>query len=229
MENIQKIINSFSGIDTTPETIIKEIKCDIAAHRTGIDKLFNFETNNNFIKNDEINRVLDVFFYYFTGNKTECEKRGIDLDKSIFLSGGVGCGKTLFFTVFKKYTTAILRKNGFQMFSNGIIIDDLNIYGASEFNKFYLNRQGDRDYPITAYIDDIFHRNAIIKNYGTEINVIQQLIEYRYIIYTKFKKLTHFSSNIHPVDFPSVIDLRTADRLHEICNFVEFKGDSFRR
>ena len=105
------------------------------------------------------------------------------------------------------------------------IIDNVSINGVEFLEKF--NHNYDR--PITCYIDDIASRNEKIKYYGTEVNVMEQLLSIRYNAFCRYRKLTHISSNLYPNDFKNIYDIRTIDRMKEMFNIIELKGGSWRK
>ena len=172
--------------------------------------------------------VIHSLFNYFTGNIDYCKKNDINLNKGILICGGVGTGKSSLIEAFKLYTGTILMKNSFQYHKASTITDKVNDIGITYFDYFNENRSGINCYPISCYIDDICSKNEKINNYGTKISVIENLIDIRYEIYKKFRKLTHFSSNVYPEQLSYYYDLRVIDRLKEMCNVFELGGESRR-
>jgi DNA replication protein DnaC len=51
----------------------------------------------------------------------------------------------------------------------------------------------------------------------------------RYLVYTKCRKLTHFTSNIYPAEIENLYGTRAASRLAEMCNIIELTGIDFRK
>jgi len=212
----------YNGIENQKETIIKTVHgaIDNTQHKIGIvNLLHSFVENYEF---DEINKeVIRKLFNYFIGDKLFCDENGINLNKGILLVGGVGTGKSLLMQVFKLYTSKINRANSFQSFTASEIVDKVNILGVESLEPF--NSQ------MTCYIDDIGSQNEMVKNYGTDISVIEQLISIRYNMYSRYRKLTHFSTNVYPCDMGKLYDVRVIDRLIEMCNVIELPGVSKRK
>ncbi len=218
---MKRINEIFEGTFNEPNfNIIKSIKIDHETHYNGIVNIFkHFEPG--FIETEKIKSTIQKLLYYFTGS-------GLfdgSLKKGIMLIGPVGTGKSLIFKVFKAYTGKILRTNSFQYHFSHEIIDNVNVNGVEFLEKYNHNF----DNPITCYIDDIASRNEIIKYYGTEVNVMEQLLSIRYNVYSRYRKLTHVTSNKYPSDFKGLYDERIIDRMKEMFNIIELKGKSFRK
>lgn len=212
------------------ENIIKTLNIrDIDGHKRGIVNILSSLIEKKFIIDDNNRIVINTLFNYFIGNDIFCIEHDIDLNKGILLCGGVGTGKSVLFRALKIYTAEILRENSFQTFQASEIIDSVNVNGIEPLEKFGENLSNGQPRPITCYVDDIASKNEKIKNYGTEISVIEQLISIRYNIYQKYRKLSHFSTNIYPAELSKIYDLRIIDRLKEMCNIIELAGPSRRK
>ena len=177
-----------------------------------------------------------LFLAYFSGQENiisefnKNNKKEISLKKGIFLVGDIGSGKSLIFEIFKIYTSKILHKNSFHQYQAGDIIDNLNIKGKVYFDKFSYNRSSNNiPNPITCYIDDVASRNEIVNYYGSVYNSMQELLTIRYNIYSKYRKLTHLSTNIFPQQLKEIYGIRVIDRMKEMFNLIELKGESFRK
>lgn len=228
MEFINEITQE--DLDLFKNNIIKTIfipNYDIEIHKRRLAIIFNsLVTDYKFDENNK--NILNILFNYFIGNKEFCEQNNIDLCKGILLCGGVGTGKSIIMQAFKKYT-GMNKINSFQYHTAIDIIDNVNISGVNYLEKFNNNFSGNKPNPITCYIDDIACKNEVVKNYGTEISVIEQLISIRYNIFARFRKLTHFSTNIIPAGLKEFYDERIIDRLREMCNIITLPGESRRK
>jgi DNA replication protein DnaC len=221
------ILEVFNGNFTEKNNIIKTIDVNETIHKNGIFNILKNQINNYIV--DDFNRdVLNILFNYFIGNEIFCNENNISLNKGIMLIGPVGTGKTEIMKCFKIYTSEIIKNNSFQFYYSNEVIDDVNIKGVEALEKFNSNYNGYKFNPVTCLIDDICSKNEVIKNYGTEISVIEQLISIRYNIFGRYDKLTHFTTNIYPNEMINHYDIRVVDRLREMCNIVELKGKSKR-
>ena len=215
--------------------IIEQQSINIEKHQILIKKIaLHIQPNYKFT--NDINIILDLFMAYFSGQKNiisefnKNNKTEISLSKGILLVGSVGSGKSLIFDIFKIYTSKVIHKNSFQQYQVGDIIDNLNIKGKIYFEKFSYNRSSNNiPDPITCYIDDIASRNEIVNHYGSVYNSMQELLTIRYNIFSKFRKLTHISTNLYPNQLKEIYGIRVIDRMKEMFNVVELKGGSFRK
>lgn len=218
MKNIKDIF--YDGFEPSDDNIIRPVRINWTQHSIGIQNIAkSFEPD--FVINEANKEVLKQLLLYFSGSNYF----NGSLKKGIMLIGAVGTGKSLLFQVFKKYTAEILRINSFQYHTGQDIVDNVSIKGV-EYLELYNHNYGN---PITCYIDDIASRNEVIKYYGTDVNVMEQLLSIRYNIYSKYKKLTHITSNKYPEDFKKIYEERVIDRMKEMFNIIELNGNSFRK
>ncbi len=225
MKRLEEIKNNFLGKYGERENIIKttDIK-NVSFYKTGFYNLI-LSKEPNFIQTPEVKKVLNDLFFYSVGDVAYCFENNISLNKSIYLVGTVGTGKSLLMDVLQDFTL-LLHSNTFNTAYMGQIRDNVEIDGIKALDKFTLSM----DYKaFTYYIDDFADTLSEVNNYGTKINVIESLISKRYMVYSKARKLTHFSSNKYPAELKEILDLRTIDRLKEMCNLIEIKGESFRK
>ena len=231
--NILEIIEKDKNVNE--KSIIIPQKINIDEHFEIIKKIALY-LQPKYIFTEEISRILRTLLLYFSGQKEDANDKNnpyaklMSLNKGILLVGGVGVGKSLIFDIFKIYTTQVLKNNGFQCHSAHSIIDILNIEGKVYYNLFKENRLDENTIkPITCYIDDIASKNEIVKHFGTEYNAIQELISIRYEVFVRHKKLTHLSTNIFPKQLKEIYGSRIIDRMREMFNIIELKGESFRQ
>lgn len=218
-----KQINEFLDFLDEKKIELKTIDIDWVIHSNLILRIGKHFTSD--FKIDENNKeILKQMLLYFTGN----EKFNGDLNKGILLVGGVGTGKSLLFDIFKKYTSEVIHTNGFQVHSAIDIIDRVNVSGIDILSFYSNNFEGRQAHPVRCYFDDIGTKHETVKHYGTEINVIEQLLSLRYNIYKRYGTLTHASTNLFPSNLSETYDKRITDRMVEMFNVLELKGNSRR-
>jgi DNA replication protein DnaC len=218
MQTLREIF--YSGLEPNDDNIIRAVDINWNQHSSGVLNIAKSIEPDFLI--DETNKdVLKQLLLYFTGS----DEFDGSLKKGIMLIGGVGTGKSLLFRIFKEYTSQIIRINSFQYHTSQEIIDNVNVKGVEYMDVFNHNY----DNPITCYIDDIASRNEVIKYYGTEVNVMEQLLSIRYNVFSRYRKLTHVTSNKYPSDFKDLYDNRIVDRMKEMFNIIELTGKSFRK
>lgn len=74
-------------------------------------------------------------------------------------------------------------------------------------------------------LDDLGVEPTIVKNYGTERAYIVDILNHRY----EHRMATVISTNLDEVGIASIYGDRTEDRIKEICNKINYEGDSYRR
>lgn len=219
----------YKGLETEKQTVIKSIPINWNEHKQGILNIAR-DIEPKFTIDKQNKDILTLMLLYFTGNSLFVEElkkhSGVDgsLNKGLLLLGGVGTGKTLLFEIFKLYTSQVLRSNSFQLFNALEIIDNVNISGVKELEKFNFFK----DKAITCYLDDIAASNEHIKHYGTNLSVMEQLLSIRYTVFNR-GILTHATTNKYPSELTGIYEMRIIDRLKQMFNFIEIKGDSRRR
>ena len=219
-----KKINEFFNFEENNRQEINKINIDWNVHANLIVMIGkHYESNFKVDKNNQ--RALKEMLLYFTGN----ELFSGNLNKGLMLIGEVGTGKSLLFKIFKKYTKDVIRTNGYQMHPAIDIIDNVNIQGVECLNIYSNNFEGKQAHPIRCYIDDIATNREKVKHYGTEINVIEQLLSLRYNVFQRYGTLTHISSNKYPEELSAQYDERIIDRMKEMFNIIELEGSSRRK
>jgi len=217
-------------LDIEKKQQINEVDINWNIHANLIHKIaLMIEPKFIFTKENKI--IYKLFLQYFTGNiNFENEmlnysgKKG-DFKKGILLNGTVGVGKDLIFKVFKYYTKHILRTNSFLNETAISIIDNVNIEGVEFLTQFSYNKSR----PRRIYIEDIASKNEIVNNFGTKINVIEQLLSLRYNVYERYGTLTHASTNKYMKEILTLYDDRIVSRMASMFNIIEMQGVDYRK
>lgn len=156
---------------------------------------------------------------YFTGNDPEL----LDPTKGIFISGKVGCGKTMAMFIAKKLCEASRNGNGFQIITANKYI---TYHGLSRYDE---NENVISDNTKNLMIDDIGSEPQKVVSFGTELKLIPTLIETRYNLWIEKGNLTHFTSNYPLEALQDLYGKRTVSRLREMCNIVKYEGEDRRK
>ena len=162
-------------------------------------------------------QVISDLLCYFTGNGV------LDLDKGIYLYGAYGSGKTALMASIRRYLADYFpfNSNGFLSVSLEKIIEDYKSEGNIAKYSCGIN-----DNPINLCIDE-FGKEMNEKIYGTSADsVIKSMFMVRYELFGR-GKLTHVTSNFSPEELN--VEPILKDRMTEMFNFIELKGESFRR
>lgn len=162
--------------------------------------------------------IITNLLIYFTGNAGN-----YDLNKGIYIYGDYGLGKTILMASIRKLLAIYFpfNANGFLSVSLEKIIEHYKNTGNVTKYGYGIN-----DNPINLCIDE-FGKEMNEKIYGTSAdNVIHSLFMMRYELFQK-GKLTHVTSNFNPNEIN--IEPIIKDRMAEMFNFIEIKGESFRQ
>jgi predicted ATPase len=199
-----------------------------------ISKLIDFNENEVVIKKQFLNiasviigkeyevdkvyaPILTEMLRYFTGNE------GLDLNKGIYLHGTYGSGKTVLMASIRRFLATYFpfNANGFLSVSLEKIIEDYKSDGNIAKYSYGIN-----DNPINLCIDE-FGKEMTEKIYGTSADsIIKSLFMVRYELFGR-GKLTHVTSNFSPEELN--VEPILKDRMAEMFNFIEIKGESFRK
>ena len=131
--------------------------------------------------------------------------------KGLFLYGPNGTGKT---TSMQPHLKA--KWNGSSI--------DINML-VQQNGRGYLQKYSMHD----MYIDDLGREDATVTSYADrDIKVMHDLIFIRYQAFKQGYK-THFSSNLGFGELQERYGIPIVDRIKEMCDIVEFKGESLRK
>jgi len=160
----------------------------------------------------------------------------IGRNKSVFLIGSVGFGKSVCFKIMQKLFKNTDRR--FKITSSQQIKDFID----SNENKLFVKEEYGYGYKGDLYIDDIGLGEAVSKVYGNHINIISEILIERYKLFIDEGYRTHLSSNRYidvkaeaRVIDPSIVTLKqlygdtVVDRISEMCKIIYCKGQSLRK
>lgn len=191
---------------------------------------WDFETIKNYVIGNNPNYVIDeknqeifeLLCMYFS-NDPGFEMDGHSLDKGLMLFGPIGCGKTSLMKMFSVNT-----HKPFAVVSCRSIADKYSKYGS---NALYEFASPSACYPQQNYghellgrcFDDLGTEDSK-KNYGNEVNVMQDVI---YKIYDNdgigdF----HITTNLSVDEIEQAYGSRIRSRLREMFNVITFDKSS---
>lgn len=181
---------------------------------------------------DASNRaVLEATVAYFARDEMECQKRGLNPQKGLFLAGPVGCGKTTLMQFFagasKKspFRLVTAREVAHQFMQQGYPI--ITKYGRKSFRQkptgFGLQLRYDQ--PLTYCFDDLgVEPNT--RRYGNDCNVMAEILLDRYDQFRKYGMLTHLTTNLNAEELENLYGPRVRSRLREMCNLISFPAEA---
>lgn len=233
MKDFNSILGGMQEQPNRPN-IIKTVTGNIHFYKSEVIRIAK-DLEQNFTLTEKNKLIISLLFSYYTGSNSfpalMKEITGIQgsLNKGNMLVGGIGTGKTLLFDIFKEFTKTTINANSFQKVEAIDIINEITVNGAVEFSKFSHNKVNGMPAPITFYIDDIASKNENVKHFGTDHNVIEELLLLRYNVFKRYGTLTHTSTNIYPAQMNIIYDMRLIDRMKEMFNIIELDGPSWRK
>jgi DNA replication protein DnaC len=179
---------------------------------------------DNFILDTYNETIYEVLLIYFLNKKNEL----YDLNKGLFIGGEVGTGKTIMLQIFKLFCQ-LIKANNFRIVSTREIISKYQKEGYAGIEQFsYNGRKNEFDVsvnkPIEICLDDIGNEIINVKHYGTEIDVIRELLEDRYDIMINYGKRLHITGNFTLQDISEKYGERLKSRFKEMFNYFELRG-----
>ena len=168
---------------------------------------FNRSATEYEYDNDNKDQIVEILKYLICD--TTCK---YELNKGLFLMGGVGTGKTMIIEIIREVVISI-RKN-------------IEIFDARNINSMYKNEDDIRHLcDGLICIDDLGTEDDIIKDFGTKKTPMHELISARY----RKKRYTIMTSNLTIEMMNQKYDIRFMDRCNEMFNIINFNGKSRRK
>lgn len=171
------------------------------------------------ILNSENEKIIKGLCAYFGKNK-DCV---LDLDKGLLIYGDCGVGKTSMMTTFHLMGKYLIesRLDNFMWFRvincNDLVHEyEMEETDAGNFHKKYKNGN--------FYFDD-FGTERDASKFGKS-NLMKEILEKRYL---DLSKKTYITTNLSIDEIEERYGMRVRDRIYEQFNYIELKGNSFRR
>ncbi len=167
---------------------------------------------------------------YFHG-----KKGNLDLNKGIAIAGSFGTGKTSAFRIYHEYLRTVFPFNE-NMFRISSIEDVIKEVSEKNWTDKVLTYNVDINVksievrkPVHVLVNE-FGYQYNIKNYGSDVNeLIEAWLMKRYDIFQQYRKLTHVTTNFGTDELKEIFHPKIIDRFKEMFNFIELKGESFRK
>ena len=175
--------------------------------------------------------IIAALLAYFSKNSKECQKRGISLQKGLFLSGPVGCGKTSLMRWFgraqprPRFLLVSSRKIARQFLEDGYAVIDKYGYKSFRAKHTGFGSQLQYDQPITYCFDDLGLEPGH-RRFGNDCNVMAEIILDRYDQMNQYGMLTHMTSNLNAEELEDHYGQRVRSRFKEMFNLISFPPDA---
>lgn len=147
---------------------------------------------------------------YFSGSP-EFERGGLRLEKGLMIMGNVGSGKTTLMRLFSQVVP-------FHMMYVGNICDNVRKDGQEELDKIKA-----RAFDEICFDD--FGSESKIKHYGSNYDVMYDIVVRRCYHYVHHRTKTHFTTNMTLDEIRDIYDARIESRINELCNIIVIGGN----
>jgi DNA replication protein DnaC len=206
----------------------KQVTAPQEVKRYTAQQLFVFlEQDMNFTIDADNRKIVELICLYFT-NDPEFEKLGFSLEKGIMLYGGVGVGKTHLLNLFRnnqKYSYQVVSCQDVEGIYAKNGPDANQQTGEQGLRRYFglVSLQATNQYgqnTLGFMFDDLGQEIQNTKYYGTERNVMQEVLSQRYK--NKLFTSTHVTTNLTAEEIKTAYGARVSDRMREMFNIIEF-------
>lgn len=179
----------------------------------------------NGFKVDSFNKsIINEIFLYSEGKSTK-----FDCRKGLLLTGDVGTGKSTMMKILNRYYFYTRGMSvfgypfgGFRIESCSSIANRYTRLGNEALDVYTFNNSSPRE----MCFDELGREPMPAKYFGTELNVMQYILQCRYEI--RNEAITHITTNLSLDEIQERYDVYIADRINEMFNVVEMNGQSRR-
>jgi hypothetical protein len=169
--------------------------------------------------------VILQLYAYFTGDIPLCKHYDIDLRKGLFLSGKTGVGKTVHMKLVRQFMAF---KERFKMKTCQSLSLEYMDQGSPiimQYGRNYVDYIDHNTIHQSYCFDDLGTEDEV-RHFGTQTNVMGQIILMRYELFQGRQVLTHFTSNLTAPQIEKYYGDRVRGRLRQMCNWIQYTADS---
>ncbi|MBI9064803.1 MAG: cell division protein ZapE [Marinilabiliaceae bacterium] len=166
--------------------------------------------------------LIRKIFAYTIGDNENTIIQGLNPRKGLILCGPIGCGKTslmklmqLLLPIQQHYPIKACRDISFEFQKDGF--DVIHRYSKRSFAI----TPGSK-IPKTVCFDDLGAEQNL-KHFGSECNVIAEILLSRYDLFISDNLITHITTNLDAADIEKMYGQRVRSRLREMVNLISFE------
>lgn len=209
---------------TAPEKVVRYTSAELWEHLNELDG-FDIDADNEY--------VVDLLCKYFADDPSFEEHKDANmapysLKKGLLLFGGFGVGKTMLLEIFRNNqkqsfqvvacqdVEASYAKNGPDIHPQTRAMGLRRYFGLVSLqtkNQYGHNTLG-------FLFDDLGQENKSTKFFGTERNVMLEVISQRYK--NRLFQTTHITTNLSADQIRTIYTDRVADRMREMFNLISY-------
>jgi len=169
--------------------------------------------------------IIRKILAYTIGDQENTIRQGLNPRKGLMLCGPIGCGKTslmrlmqLLLPVDHRYPVKACRDVSFEFQKEGF--DVIHRYSKRSFTI----TPGSKT-PKTVCFDDLGAEQNL-KHFGSECNVMAEILLSRYDLFISDNLITHITSNLAAADIEKIYGQRVRSRLREMVNVISFSEEA---
>lgn len=177
------------------------------------------EMNRKFTVDDDNKYFLHLLSLYFSGNTDFETVAGGELRKGLLVYGTCGTGKSSIFDIVQNISRRYsLKSIWFKNVSVHQVIADYNTQGE-EVVKIYTRGK--------IHFDDLGAEKEA-NSWGVREKLMIRILEMRYNLFREKGIKTYITTNLSIEELQKFYGKRVYDRLFEMFNFLELKGETRR-
>lgn len=167
---------------------------------------------------------MNEIFLYAEGRSSK-----LDSNKGLLLRGDIGTGKSTIMQILNRYMCFTRGRDrggypigGFRIDSASYIANNFMMRGKNALEVYTYNSGN----PRMMCFDELGREPNPAKYFGTEMNVMQYILQCRYEL--RSEAITHVTTNMTIREIQSKYEPYIADRINEMFNVIELNGKSRR-